>query len=59
MAASSALYSAELGTAAMRTVFTPALPLLLLPGDSHVLSGDKKGQVAIWNFMQVGATALF
>jgi hypothetical protein len=29
------------------------LPLLLLPGDSHVLSGDKKGQVAVWNFMQV------
>jgi hypothetical protein len=25
----------------------------LLPGDSHVLSGDKKGQVAVWNFMQV------
>jgi hypothetical protein len=30
------------------------LLLLLLPGDSHVLSGDKKGQVAVWNFMQVG-----
>jgi uncharacterized membrane protein len=22
--------------------------------DSHVLSGDKKGGIAIWNFMQVG-----
>ncbi len=30
---------------------------LAFPDDSdcHVISGDKKGGIAIWNFMQVGA----